>query len=715
MKRISLFVASTILLASSLGAAEVKIFRTDTRASFLAGELDGVAIDALGRLSLGEKLERLVAVDEPFVFSAAPHPEGWVLGTGNSGKVLLVSRDGEVRELFATPEPEVFALWVDPDGTVFAGSSPRGKVYRWQAGGKLETYFEPGETYIWSLLRQGSDLFVATGTQGKLFAVQAAGQGEAIYALGSGHLRRLHSIGDDLLLGTAGEGWVQRLSATAEGWQVRTLYDALEPEIVDLEVGPDGSIYVAALASESSLVDLSASNGKSDDDEAKKKEGGEGQVTVVSGGSAGSRRSGHRGPRSHLLRLHPGGTAETLWETDEETIFDLAWQGQRLWAATGLGGKVYSFDGEDRVLEATVDDQQIVALLPGTVLATSNAAALYRPGTAGTRQGIYESNPLDAGQLAHFGSLRWFAEVPAGASLRFAVRSGLSAVPDGTWSEWSEDLAGGRELALGEVLSAGRYVQWRVRLEGSATASPRLSAVELSYRQVNVAPRIASFDVLDPGEVLVPNNFNPANQTFEPTSPNRDGMFTTLGPPMPKEARFKTLWKKGYRSLRWKGEDGNGDRLRYSLAMRPESGDAWLSIADDLESTAYSFDAAALPDGVYRFRLAASDGQDNEPSAALTGERISGPVTFDHTVPELAESRWQGDRVTVEVADRWSPLRTLEVSVDGGPWTALKPADGLLDGRRERATATVPEGARWVVLRAMDGAFNVRTFDLSKP
>src|SRR4029078_4557054 len=78
----------------------------------------------------------LTALAEPFVLSAAPHPDGWVVGTGNSGKVLLVSRDGKVKELFATAEPEVFAVWVDKAGNVFAGSSPNGKVYRFAADSK---------------------------------------------------------------------------------------------------------------------------------------------------------------------------------------------------------------------------------------------------------------------------------------------------------------------------------------------------------------------------------------------------------------------------------------------------------------------------------------------------------------------------------------------------------------------------------------------------
>ncbi len=53
------------------------------------------------------------------------------------------------------------------------------------------------------------------------------------------------------------------------------------------------------------------------------------------------------------------------------------------------------------------------------------------------------------------------------------------------------------------------------------------------------------------------------------------------------------------------------------------------------------------------------------------------------------------------------------MSVDAGEWRPAPAADGLLDGRRETLELEVPEGARLVLLRVTDAAFNVTTFDLS--
>src|SRR3954467_596634 len=156
--------AGVLLMAAAVLPArgtQVKIFQARNQAAFLAGTLDGVSVDALGRMQLAPKVDRVASVAEPFLLSAAVHPDGWVVGTGNAGKVLKIDRKGSASELFTAPEPEVFAVWADPDGTVYAGTSPKGKVYRIPPGKGAkgpkepqgEVFFDPGATYIWTLAR----------------------------------------------------------------------------------------------------------------------------------------------------------------------------------------------------------------------------------------------------------------------------------------------------------------------------------------------------------------------------------------------------------------------------------------------------------------------------------------------------------------------------------------------------------------------------------
>ena len=174
-------VVLAIIVPPPARGTQVRIFQARNPAAFAGGTLEGVSIDTLGRMQLAPRVERVAAVAEPFLLAAAAHPDGWVVGTGNAGKVLKIDRKGRVTELFAAPEPEVFAVWADPDGTVYAGTSPQRQGLphpRRQGRRRRRSSSIPAQTYIWALARaKDGSLLVGTGTQGKLFRVDAQGQG----------------------------------------------------------------------------------------------------------------------------------------------------------------------------------------------------------------------------------------------------------------------------------------------------------------------------------------------------------------------------------------------------------------------------------------------------------------------------------------------------------------------------------------------------------
>jgi hypothetical protein len=178
---------------------------------------------------------------------------------------------------------------------------------------------------------------------------------------------------------------------------------------------------------------------------------------------------------------------------------------------------------------------------------------------------------------------------------------------------------------------------------------------------------------------------------------------------------LKTLWKKGYRTLQWKAEDPNDDPLRFELSFRAEdSGSEWMSVAEDLEEDHYSFDSTALPDGRYRFHLRALDRPRADDSELKTTEEISEPIVIDHSIPKLIGISSRGSELLVEVEDRWNPIRTAELSIDAAEWRPARPEDGLLDGQRETLLLPVPESGSLMLLRVIDAAFNVVTFDISQ-
>ena len=702
------------LTPATRAVSEVSFFRIQSRDDFLSGTLEGISIDPLGSLSLANRGQRVSEFPEPFLFSGASYPGGWVIGTGNAGTVFHIDRRGTASRLFDAEESEIFAVWADPDGTIYAGSSPDGKVYRISEG-QAEVFFDPEEKYIWALARAADgSLLVATGTEGRLYRVDRAGKGELLFDSDDTHLRSLLLLPDgDVLLGTAGDGLIVRLSPDGAA---RTLYDAEHPEVVDFALGEGGEAYAAVLASEASLMDLNRRNGQNGQGQA---EGGSVRVTVTptageSDEPSGSRPRSFKGPRSVVVRISPDGMVEQATEFEDETVYSLLWQDQRLWIGTGLEGKLYSLRRGKRVLEKDVEERQLVALLPdsaGPAFATTNGAAFYRISDERESVGTYTSPALDSQQTSRFGSLRWRGDL-AGGSLRISARSGAGSKPDRTWSEWTP-AASGAEVSLADV-PPGRYIQWRAELGAGSGSSPVLSGVDISYRQLNLAPRIARLEALDPGEIQVPGGFNPASQIFEPAHPNRQGIFLPLRPTARRDdRRRKSLWKKGFRTLSWEVKDPNGDALRYDLSFQGAGdGDRWLPMAEDLEEEVYSFDATVLPDGVYRFKLKAMDRDGDDLEPALSAEEISAPVIIDHTPPRLIESARKGGSFEVVVGDAMNPLRRVEVSVDAEEWRSLEPRDGMLDGVRETLQIEASGDARLVLLRLTDAAFNVVTLDL---
>ena len=593
------------------------------------------------------------------------------------------------RTLFSAAEPEIFAVWADEDGTVYAGSSPNGKVYRIQDG-ESSVFFEPEETYIWELAPAvDGDLLVATGTEGKLFKVTPTGSGRVFFDSEDTHLRAMKVLGSgEILLGTAGEGLILKLSPAG---QPQTLYDAPHPEVVAFAAGPDGACFAALLASEASLIDLArpteeaeGEEGDGDQDDS----AGNGtqprvEVVVVNGDETqaspvGSRPPGFAGTRSEVVRISPAGVVETLTTFQEETIYALRWHRGRLWIGTGLEGKVFSLKGRRPVLEKDVDERQVVVLLddsPGPAFATTNAAALYRIADQAERRGSYTSPALDAEQISRFGTLGWQGDTTHGTQLEFSFRSGMSSEPDGTWSAWTEPRIG-EEISLSD-LPSGRFVQWRADFSAADGRSPLLSEVTVSFRQANLPPVVKSLVVLDPGQILVPANFNPAQQAYEPAHPNRDGIFTTVQPVVPEsQKRLKTLWKRGFRTLRWEAEDPNEDQLGYVLSFRPADSDReWLKAADDLRQEHYSFDSTVLPDGRYRFRLQVFDRARDDDQERKSAEEISEPVLIDHSTPVLGDLSESDGQLQVTVEDRWNPLREAVYSVDAQEWRPAIPAD----------------------------------------
>ncbi len=715
---IALCLSIVAVAGAPAAAAPVKIFRAQSAQQLLTGTFDGVSLDPLGALRLADRADRLAALEEPFLLAAAPHPQGWVLGTGNAGRVLLVDRSGKSSVLFQAPEPEVFAVWSDADGTVYAGTSPQGKVYR-IAKGKGEVWFEPGETYVWAIQRAADGaLLVATGTQGRLYRVTGRGAGTIFYDSDDTHIRALQALASgDVLLGTAGEGLVLRLDAQG---RARTLYDADKPEIVGFAVAPDGTAYTAALQSEAGMVGQAESQaregkgdkGQSADAKAGEKDEAQAVVTVIAEGE-GAAAAAPRGQKSEVLRIAASGAVESVWSFDGETVYALAWARGRLWVGTGLEGKLYSLQDEPhdpgegrrrapdrgpgggRSGPGVRHHQRGGALSPGRRTASARAPTPACRSTP-ARSRASASSAGRARRRDPPGSRSGPASPPSPIA---PGRRGASRAKGASWRCAT--------CRPGATYSGGPSSRASARRR---RASPRPScriARKTSRRASPASPRWS------PGRSWCRRTSIPANQVYEPAHPARDGIFTTLSPP--PRATTCAGSRSGRRAIaRCAGRPPipTATSCVSRSSSAPRRGGSWLAMTQDLDEDHYGFDETALPDGTYRFRLRASDAEANADGGSLEGEETSEPVVIDSTPPKLLGIRRAGAKLRVDLDDALSPMREAVVSVDGAEWQPALAEDGLLDGRRETLLVERPPGARLLLVRVTDAANNVVAFDL---
>ncbi|MBZ5545797.1 MAG: hypothetical protein LAO07_19315 [Acidobacteriia bacterium] len=413
--------------------------------------------------------------------------------------------------------------------------------------------------------------------------------------------------------------------------------------------------------------------------------------------------------RGSLIQILPDNTVETIWNSNNESIFGLAVRGNHIFFSTDANGRIFDLvpspDGQKLTLLTETRESLASRLLlsgPDLYVATSNIAKLFRLGANLGREGTYESPVKDTKFISRWGVLAWRADVPAAASLEFYTRAGNSERPDQTWSDW----AGPYRDAAGSVIQspAARYLQWKVALRAGSGAGLALNEVTASYLNQNLPPQIRSLNVNTSGERTSTVGASSLSSAPTPT------VTVSVGPPPPSPVGLPT---KTQTTLSWQADDPNGDQLVYAIYVQAADEQEWHLLKDKLHQTSYTVEANALADGKYVARLVASDEEANPPQSARSAELVSAPFWVDNTPPQVRILKQEvgpsGVLVQFQAEDATSPLRGAETATDGQEWVELLSDDGIVDSRQETFTVRLDKldpGEHVVALRAFDTAGN---------
>lgn len=685
--RIAVAALAALTLCGVAAATGTNWWTADTSRELLAGKGLGVAVNTDGRLQWTPSWVKAASLEEPVLSAVALVGDDALLGTGFPARLYRLTGDRAER-LAELPADQVTALLAAPDGAVYVAAVAPAAVFRWD-GERLERLGETGQDGIWALAWFNGSLVAAGGRPATLFRLRKEGLSRWV-ELPDTHARSLAVDGDRLLVGTSGKGMV--FTVRPDGSRA-LVADTPFTEIVALAVDGENMIWAAAVVGDPGKG-LTSSSGKasggSDEKSAKK--------ASVSSSATDLKlpKVGQATATSEVFRITSEGATLSVHRFTKQIASALTADGDGILVGTGFEGEVWRFTGAGGARVGVLDAAQVTAFGPGggVALTQGPAAVLRRSGTAA---GTYRHDPLVLKRPARWGRYE-VSGIQGTMKIRF--RSGARKEPDETWSEWS-DWSGAAEGVV--AAPPGKALQWEVQLGRGAS----LERVAVAYREVNLPPVVKKVELLEPGAVILTSP-PPTGQYVDVTHPDMNGIFTVLGDdagskPGAASRGGKRYWRVGYRTVRWKAEDPNGDALRFRLELEPKDAEP-LTVRKNVDGTEMAVDTTAVPDGWYRFRLTASDEESN-PGGARTTSAVSRWFVVDNSAPTIELVR-KGNLWSVTAKDALSPVARAEWSRDGKGWHPLSPDDGLLDGREEHFHFPAAAGSHLVVIRVIDGQHN---------
>ncbi len=685
--------AVAVVALTTLRASGPVFWTVASQADFLTGTSTGVSIDAMGRLQAAPAVVPVQDVAAPQVWSLARAADGtWYAGTGGDGRVVR-GRGTEMTTVLDVDQAGVYAVAVS-GARVFAASSPDGAVHVIEPDGSSRVFFDPAEPYIWALAFDGQGrLWVGAGHPATIYRVSADGASTVVLRPPTRHVVSLALDPRGRML--AGTDSPARLYRFDGAGQPSVLFESPLHELRAIAMAPGGGVFAAAMTA----------TGEPSGDAPMV-----GSVSITIGGAPTS-TSTTAGPatppsgrRSTLYHVDDAGVWEAIWETTD-AIYDLSAVDERaVLVATGPDARLYQVSLDRQVqLITTADARQLTRLVADgarTLVATANpgrVAAITRNATASTA--TYTSAVRDGRTLSQWGAIQWDGE----GAVTLQTRAGNTETPDDSWSAWSQPYT----QATGQAITSppARYLQWRATFPSAAS---RLTSVTVAYLPRNLRPAVTEITV------------HPAGVVFQRPFSSDEGAIAGLddavaearrppgGDPAPAPSLGRRMFQRGLRTLQWKAEDPDGDRLRYTLHYRREGEATWRALRSDLADPLFVWDTTTVADGRYFLRVTASDALGNTPDRVLTGDRESDVVDVDNTPPVVTLTA-SGTRVDVRVTDGHSGVHRVEYALGGQGWQALSPADGLADSREERFVVTLPDAAALttLVIRATDVMQNV--------
>lgn len=575
------------------------------------------------------------------------------------GSVVLGLGEQELTKL---PEPIIWDAAVDVHGTTWLATGDDGELWKIPRDGEPTVAWRSDQPAVTAVACAGENVFVGTAPDGKLLKV-TDGQATVVGETGSAYIwDMLPTQEGGVLVATGAPAalWIYH----AEKFQLVRPFGS--GHLLALAAGPENSVLIGA---EPGRV-LRFRGGQVEElvrcDTPVQAVAVLGNGTVLYGNGPAVGRI-HADGRHDLLKPMDGPSIVAI----RPTKFGVLVAVKAKSGAEPASVWVINPEGEERRRAFLTEAAAVTCLeLAGddVIAGTSCPALAYRLSLPFAKEGTYESPVLDAGGPASWGRVEVTGKVPPETGFSVETRSGNSPRPGDDWSGW---IGGSEKVAS----PSARYLQYRLKLHGNGQATPEIENVRIFYMPANIAPEF-SFESPTVGEA----------------------------------------WR-GKQSIKWKGQDANGDEPLVTIQIRALGSQEWTMLGVDIEArqAKLDIDTTRFKDGRYQLRMIADDSVYNpdDPRHAIEHSDI---FSIDNTAPTVVlapEEEWGvGEdgrlRGTATVQDNLM-VAGAEWRIGEGPWRPAVAVDGVFDSPLERVrlmTHRLPEGKQVLELRVRDTAGN---------
>jgi len=626
-----LLAGAVLLYPRESAAVGTRHFVLQSAEEFEAGELKGVAVDSLGRLSPGLALGAIEVTGVDAVWAVHPGPQGLYLATGNEGKLVLVAQ-GKASTVAKYPALALTSV-TEAFGKLIVGVMPGAKLLE-QKGDQLQPFAElPADTQVWATCYNQSEqaLYAATGPEGKLYRVVADGTAQVYFDAEEPHLVSVLCRGSRVYAGSSGDA---RLYEVTGPGRAQVVYDFDTTEVRAIAAGDDGALFVAVNELKEGASSRSIDKTKPGEPNSREAKAGSGK----------------------LFRLSAAGPEELYSDKNDHFVSLALDKGGLPLVGTGSQGRLIRVGREhNRAIIADVEERQVSAYVAtesgGFVVASDPVVVHPIEGTFG-KEAMWTSDVLDCGIRARFGRPSWDAT----GKVSFEARSGNTKKPDNSWSEWSKPLSANAALTIPQ----GRFLQLRARLLSEDASVER---IDVPYVTDNLRAVVTKID------------------TKSSASTEGSTGVSQSGSPLEGKASSKV-------KVNWKVDNPDEDQVRYRVEYRPKSGGTWLDALEPgavLTDTSFEWKTDDLPEGQYVIRVSASDELSNPPTRTQKHALISDPLLVDNTAPQFHQLTAGAQLLSGTVTDGVGPIQRLEVKLAGDvAWVPFEPEDGIFDQTSER-------------------------------